>query len=402
MWIDKGWNIAMTEVSGLMDGVRVVDLSRVLAGPYGAQILAEMGADVIKVEHPRGDPARDIGPHDGDRSLYFSAVNTGKRGIVLDLGDDVGQQGLHALLATTDVVIENFRPDAARTLGCAANSLLERHPQLIVVTVSGYARTSRRADDPAFDLTVQAEAGIMSITGEPGRPPVRAGVPVGDLAAGMWAALGATAGYAARMRDGHGRHIEVPLMDAAVNMLSYVATAAAATGENPSRVGSGHHSVAPYSAYPTNDGWIVVAVIGDKFWLLLCRALGLRRLADRQDLRTTGARGRAREEVDSAIAQKIATFSTRDALEKLATAGVPAAPVNSVLGALDDAYVRSRGIVADVPADPDSYRVVQGPLRNGRPLRAAPRLGEHTHDVMREVLGENTALLHALSGRVGG
>ncbi|MDQ3972737.1 MAG: CoA transferase, partial [Actinomycetota bacterium] len=181
---------------GLLSGVRVVDLSRVLAGPFAAQVLAEMGADVIKVEQPTGDPARGIGPHVDGRSLYFSALNTGKRGVALDLADPSGRAGLDALLASADIVVENFRPAAASALGCDPASLLVRHPGLTVVTVSGYARGSQRADSPALDLTVQAESGIMSVTGEPGGPPVRAGVPVGDLAAGLWAALAAAAGYA--------------------------------------------------------------------------------------------------------------------------------------------------------------------------------------------------------------
>jgi crotonobetainyl-CoA:carnitine CoA-transferase CaiB-like acyl-CoA transferase len=384
---------------GLMSGVRVVDLSRVLAGPFAAQVLAEMGADVVKVEHPAGDPARGVGPHAGARSLYFSALNTGKRGVVLDLAETSGRKGLEALLDTADILVENFRPDAARELGCDPETLLGRHPHLTVVTVSGYARDSAQAAAPALDLTAQAQSGIMSVTGEPGRPPVRAGVPIADLAAGLTGALAAAAGYARRLRDGHGRHLEVPLLDATVSLLSYVATAAAWEGVDPPKVGSGHHAIVPYGAFPTDDGWVVLAVIGDKFWELVCDALDLPDLAGRADLATNRQRHAAREEVDAAVAGRLGAMATGEALDRLRAVGVPCAPVHSVLGALADPYVAGRAMVADVAADEGAYRVVQGPLRAGTAPRPAPALGEHTREVMAEVLGEDSPLLAELLAR---
>lgn len=384
-------------MQGLLDGVRVIDLSRVLAGPFAAQVLAEMGADVIKVEGPEGDQARGIGPHRDGRSLYFSSLNTNKRGVVLDLASPPGREALEALFETADIVVENFRPEAVRKLGCEPATLLERHPHLVVVTVSGYARDSDRATDPAFDVTVQAESGVMAVTGEPGGAPVRAGVPVGDLAAGMCGALGAVAGYAARLRHGVGRHVEVPLFDATVSLLSYMATAALATGEDPAPVGSGHHSVAPYGAYPTADGWIVIAVIGEKFWPLMCRALDLDELAASPDLSSNPQRAAARDEVDAALAERLADLPTAEVQDRLTRHGVPHAPVNGVLEALGAPYVQARGIVADVPTDSGGYRVVQGPLRDGRPPRAAPRLGEHTVEVLGEVLGAQSPLFAKLT-----
>ncbi|MGH9022782.1 MAG: CaiB/BaiF CoA transferase family protein, partial [Acidimicrobiia bacterium] len=170
---------------GLLDGVRVVDLSRVLAGPFGAWILAEAGAEVVKVEPPEGDPARAIGPSIGGRSLYFSSLNSGKRGVCLDLTTPADSQVLESLLADADVVVENFRPQAARKLGVEPDALLARHPRLVVVSVVGYSRSTDRGDRASFDLAIQAETGLMAVTGEPGREPVRAGVPLADLAAGM-------------------------------------------------------------------------------------------------------------------------------------------------------------------------------------------------------------------------
>ncbi len=383
-------------MSGLLAGVRVVDLSRVLAGPFTGQILAEMDADVIKVEPPEGDMARGIGPHIDGRSLYFSSINTSKRGVVLDLTTGPGRRGLDALLATADIVVENYRPGAARKLGLTPGALLERHPRLVVVTISSYARGSAREDEGSYDLTAQAESGIMSVTGEEGGAPVRAGVAIGDLTAGLWGALGAVAAYAGVLRGGRGRHVEVPLLDSAMSLLTYMATAAMGTGVDPGPVGSGHHNIVPYRAFPTSDGWLVVAVIGDKFWPLLCAAIGLDRLADRPDLLTNPQRTAARREVDEAVSAAFARLSTEEALEKLRRAGVPHSPLYTLLEAVASPYVQSTGMVAEVDAPEGAYRVVQGPLRSGSRPRPAPALGEHTREVMTEVLGADSADLAAL------
>jgi CoA:oxalate CoA-transferase len=237
-------------VKALLDGVRVVDLSRVLAGPFAAQVLGELGADVIKVEPPSGDPARTIGPHIGGRSMYFSSLNTHKRSVVLDLLTDPGRFGLRCLLDTSDVLVENLRPEAARRMDCDPETLLAEHPHLVVVTVSSYSSRSLLANKGSLDVTAQAEPGLMSVTGEPDSAPVPGGVPIADFAAGLWAALAAVGGIAARHSHGKGRHIEVPLLDAALTSLTYMATAAMATGIDPIPVGSGHHNIVPYGASP--------------------------------------------------------------------------------------------------------------------------------------------------------
>ena len=377
-------------MSGLLDGVRVVDLTRVLAGPYAGQVLAEMGADVIKVEPPEGDMARGIGPFINGRSLYFSSLNTGKRGIVLDLTTDSGSEALHALLETADIVIENYRPAAMTKLGLDPNDLLARHPRLVVVTISGYARSSSRSADGSFDLIAQAESGIMSITGEQEGAPVRAGVAISDLAAGLWAALGGVAAYSARLRDGRGRHVEAPLLDSAMSLLVYTATSAMGTDVDPAPVGSGHHNIVPYRAFATRDGWVVISVIGDKFWPLLCNAIGLEHLANDDRLRTNDQRTGARAEVDGAVETAIAELTTEEALEKLQQAGVPHGSLNTVLQAVSTPYVEETGMVAEVDSPEGSYRVVQGPLRTGNPTRPAPSLGQHTDEILAEVMPDGS------------
>ncbi len=370
----------------LLDGVRVLDLSRVLAGPFCGQILAEMGADVIKIEPPDGDPARGIGPHRDGRSLYFASLNTGKRSVVLDLTAEQDRARFEVLLATADIVVENLRPRAAAKLGLDPEAVLPRHPHLVWVTISSYARHTDRRDEGSFDLIAQAESGIMAVTGEPGGSPVRAGIAVTDLVAGLWAALAAAAGYAARLREGRGRRLEVPLLDSAMSLLTYWATGAMATGESPGPVGSGHHTIVPYRAYATADGQLVVAVLGDRFWLPLCEALGLDDMAARDDLAHNVDRVAARAEVDAAVAEAMADLTNDRAIERLAAAGVPHAPIASVLEAVTSPYAAASGLVTAIPYDGGSYHVVQGPLRSERPLRPAPRLGEHTTEVLGEML----------------
>ncbi len=396
-------------MDAMLDGVRVVDLSRVLAGPHAGQVMAEMGADVIKVEGPGGDPARAIGPHLNGRSVYFSSLNTGKRGVMLDLRRPEGREALDAILGTADVALHNFRPSTASRLGLAPASLLARHPSLVVVTIVGYAGGTAAADEGAFDLTIQAETGVMAVTGEPGRPPVRAGVAVGDLVTGLWAVLGAVGGLLARDRDrgpggGHtrgGRHVEVPMVDATLPLLSYMASSALATGQEPEKVGSGHHTVYPYGAYPTSDGWMVVAVLSDKFWPRLCDALGLDALRDDRRLDINEGRRAHAREIDLALASALSDLSQQEADRRLRRTAVPHAPVRSVLEAITTPYVRGRGLVVEVPTAEGPYAVVTGPLRADRPLRAAPGLGEHTEEVLREVLPAGSPLLPAVLGSVG-
>jgi formyl-CoA transferase/CoA:oxalate CoA-transferase len=386
-------------LSGVLQGIRVVDLSRVLAGPYAGQILAEMGADVVKVEPPGGDPSRAVGPHVGGRSIYYSSLNSGKRGVVLDLRSDDGKAALAALVASADVVIHNFLPESAAALSLSPEALLERHPDLVVVTICGFARESDRATEPAFDLTIQAEAGVMSVTGEKGRPPVRAGVPLSDLIAGIWGAFGAVGALFARERGAGGSHVEIPMVDATLPLLSYMATTAVHTGLDPEPVGSGHHSLCPYGAFPTADGWIVIAVLADKFWPRLCEALALDRFARDDSLSLTGARLTRATEIDAAIAEVLAGMTTADVEARLLKAEVPHAPVRGILEALGTPYVQARRIVATVDAPEGPYATVRSPLRGSddQPI-PAPGLGQHTREVLEAVLAHDRPLLERLLG----
>jgi crotonobetainyl-CoA:carnitine CoA-transferase CaiB-like acyl-CoA transferase len=231
----------------------------------------------------------------------------------------------------------------------------------------------------------------MAVTGEPGRPPVRAGVAISDLAAALWAAMGGIAALRARDRDGRGRHVEIPMIDASLPLLSYLATGALGTGEEPDKVGSGHHSLCPYGAYAAKDGWVAIACLADKFWSRLCRSLELDDLLERPELARIQGRLAAQAEVDGRVSDAVVRLTMEEVLTRLANAGVPHAPVLGVIEALSTRYVRTRGIVGDVDTPEGDYQIVHGPLRTGDPPRAAPGLGEHTREVLAEVLSGNSA-----------
>ncbi|MCU1673735.1 MAG: L-carnitine dehydratase/bile acid-inducible protein [Frankiales bacterium] len=359
-------------------------MSRVLAGPYACRVLAEMGADVVKAEFPDGDPARRVGPHVDGTSLYFASVNAGKRSVVVDPRAAGGADQLEALLRWADVVIHNFRPAAAESLGLTRAGLAARHPRLVVVTVSGFGSDTPAAGDPAYDLTIQAATGVMALTGIAGGDPVRAGVPLSDVAAGLWAALAAVSGLFASGRGDTPAHLEVPLFDATLSLLTYVGTVASFTGVEPARVGSGHQSLCPYDSYPASDGFVVIAVLDDKFWAPTCRALGLQDLLDQPDLASNPGRLARRHEVNAQVAAASRGLSVRVLADRLSAEGVPHAPVAGVLEAMATPYAASRRLLRRYPAADRAYAVLVGPL-GGCELAPPPGLGEHTDEVLAEV-----------------
>lgn len=363
-----------------LGSVRVLDLSRVLAGPYAAQILAQLGADVIKVEGPEGDPSRRHGPFMGGRSLYFSSVNSGKRSVSLDLRTERGKEDLDRLMAGADVVIHNFRPRSARRFGLDPEAVFDRHRRLVLASVCGYNSNSPERDDPAYDLMMQASSGLMALTGETGGPPMKAGVPIVDLTAGIWTALGIVSALLRRGRDEGGAYIEVPMFDSALALLGYMGAGAATLAVEPERVGAGHHSAFPYGAYRVRDGWITVAVLEDKFWRPFCNALGLKRLAMREDLRTNEKRVELRDSLEPEIVAVLAEMHAKEALDLLREAGVAAAPVNTVLDAMSSDYARRQHLVHVAGTGRSRYRHIPGPVSHNK-LRPAPKLGQHNEDL---------------------
>ncbi|HTX63831.1 MAG TPA: CoA transferase, partial [Acidimicrobiales bacterium] len=259
-----------------MEGIRVVDLSRVLAGPFATMVMGDLGAAVVKVEDPWvGDDTRQFGPpYQGDQSAYFLSVNRNKRSLALDLKRAAGRRVLHRLAAVADVLVENFRPGTAARLGIGYEELAEINPRLIYVSISGFGQTGPLRDQPGYDAIAQARSGMMSVTGEPDGMPVRSGVATADLAAGMWALIGVLGALRVRERTGRGQWIDVSLLDAQLSWLTHFAGGYFATGEVPGRLGSAHPSIVPYQAFSTADGHLMVAVGSDSLWRRFVQMLG--------------------------------------------------------------------------------------------------------------------------------
>jgi formyl-CoA transferase/CoA:oxalate CoA-transferase len=379
----------------LFAGVRVLDLSRMLAGPYGSLLLADQGAEVIKIEDPDGgDPMRVMGPpflSDGG-SAYFLAINRNKKSVALDLTGDAGRDVFLDLARTADVVWENFRPGIMERLGCGYAALAEVNPRLIMCSISAYGPDGPYRDWPAFDLALQAMGGALSLTGEPGRPPVRMGLPMGDLAGGMFGAFAVAGALFRRSLTGRGAHVDLALLDCQVSLLSYIAQYFWTDGRVPGPMGSAHTSVVPYQALATRDGHLIVAVFVEKFWAAFCRAVERPEWA--ADPRFATNRDRV-EHRDALMPQVEALFTRRttaDWLARLQSEGVPATPIQSVDRVLSDPQIRQREMVVEL------RHPVHGPLPTlGTPVKVdgvrgldvtpAPGLGEHTDAVLGSLLG---------------
>jgi crotonobetainyl-CoA:carnitine CoA-transferase CaiB-like acyl-CoA transferase len=390
----------------VFEGVRVLDLSRMLAGPYGSMLLADLGAEVIKVEDPGGgDPMRGMGPPflgpDGGESAYFLAINRSKKSVALDLEKPDGRDVFLDLCRVADVVWENFRPGVLDRLGCAAETLRQANPRLIVCSISAFGQSGPYRDWPAFDLALQAMGGAMSITGEDGRPPVRMGLPMGDLAGGMFGALAVAGALFRRAQTGEGTAIDLSLLDCQVSLLTYVAQYFWADGRVPARVGSGHASVVPYQAFPTRDGFLVVAVFAEKFWGGFCRAIGRPELAADARFDTNRKRVAARRELTAALEALFPARTTAEWLARLQAEGVPAAPIQRVDQVLDDPQVRLREMVVDLEHPSlGTVKTLGTPIKaaGDPPFRPAPppALGEHTEAILGGVLGYAPARIEAL------
>lgn len=383
--------------SGPLAGIRVVDASRVLAGPYLAMLLGDLGADVIKIERPDGgDQTRAWGPPwvgEGEHrtSAYFVSANRNKRSVALDLKRPEGRESFGRLLARADVLVENFLPAEWRQLGFRSGRFTRAHPRLVQCTVTSYGTAGPEADRPAYDVVLQAESGLMSLTGFAAGEPVRVGIAIVDVLSalyGLAAVLAALRQRDAAGKNGKGRRVEVSMADAGASFLSYAAQSWLADGRQPARLGSAHPNLAPYQAFRAADGWFVVGVGSQELWRRFCAAIDRPDLADDPRFRTAEGRVRNRAELDPLLA---AVFAARPvahwdaALRAHRVPGGPPATVGEAVG-----KARQRGQVLDLP--PGAYGIlptIAAPfLFDGQrlaPAASAPALGEHTEEVLREI-----------------
>ncbi|MCS6987781.1 MAG: CoA transferase [Sphingomonadaceae bacterium] len=329
--------------SAPLAGLVVVDLTRVLAGPFATMLLADLGARVIKVEQPgSGDDARTFPPFVDGESAYFASVNRGKESIALDLKDENDRAILWRLLARADVLVENFRPGALERLGFGWSSLHARLPRLILASVSGFGQTGPLSQRPAYDVIVQAMSGMMSITGHPGQPPVRVGTSLGDLTAGLFAVIGILAALRARDRDGAGTWVDIGMLDGQLAILENAIVRYLATGQDPEPSGSRHPSITPFQAYACADAPIVIAAGNDTLFRRLVEAIGLPELSEDERFATNARRTERWQALQEILERRLATAPAEHWLGVLADAGVPAGPVHRVSAALAEPHVTAR------------------------------------------------------------
>ena len=368
-------------------GVRVLDLSRVLAGPYCAMALADMGADIIKVENPKGgDITRAWGPPwAGDESTYYMSANRGKRSIAIDLRDPAGIEVATRLAATCDVVIENFIPGGAERMGLGYDALRAGHPELVYCSISGYPHDSPEAALPGFDFAIQAEGGIMSITGAEDGAPMKVGVAIADITSGMFAAMGILAALCAVRAGEPGRHVQVSLFDSQLAWLANRGTEASIAGWEPERFGNAHPSIVPYETFPTTSAHIVVAVGTDLQFRSFCDAIGLAELGEDERFATNPQRVANRTTLIPLLAEATARFAPDDLLAALEARDVPSGPVRTIPEALAAAPYALQPHVHPT-AGPIS--TIRSPISfDGAHLtspRHPPLLGEHTRELLIE------------------
>jgi len=377
-------------MTGHLDDLRVVDLSLNLAGPYCGQILADLGADVLKVERPGGgDPARAWAPPDwgGDGTLFL-ATNRGKRSLALELGTPEAAEVLGRLLRDADVVIQAFRPDVARRFGLTETALRAEHPRLILCSITAFDPDGPDRDRPGYDPLLQAHMGLMSVTGPEGGPPVRIGTSVVDLGAGMWAALGVLSALRRRDATGRGSEVRVSLEDTALAWGAYHVMGTLASGRAPGPAGTGLGMIAPYGAFPASDGELMIAAGNDALFGRCCEALGLPDLAADPRFATNRDRVARRSDLERLLGEATSRFTRGDLEARLKAAGVPCAAVRDMAEVARDPSVRDGALRSEPhPRIPDYRAVAPPPVLDGErlpPGRPPPGVGQHTDEILGE------------------
>jgi formyl-CoA transferase/CoA:oxalate CoA-transferase len=376
----------------VLEGIKVLDLTRFLAGPYCSMILADFGAEVIKVERPgTGDGSRQWGPPfiQGE-SAYFLSINRNKKSITLNLQSEKGKTILHKMAASCDILIENFRPGTAQRLGADYATLSKINPKLIYCSISGFGQDGPYRRKPSYDIVAQAMGGLMSLTGEKGRPPVKIGVAISDIFAGMFATIGILGAVVTRNKMGRGQMIDVSLLDGIVSILSHQAGNFLASGVNPERLGSAHPTIAPYQAFKASDSYFVVAVGNDSLWKRFCQELSLNELMKDTRFATNPDRVKNRDELTQILENLFVTKTSREWVELIEAAGVPCGPVLSLSEVFEDPQILHRRMVEEIQhPKAGKIKVLGVPIKMSdtpASIRTPPpTLGEHSKEVLRSL-----------------
>lgn len=380
----------MTSPALPLAGLRVLDLTRALAGPFCTMILGDLGADVIKVEPVAGDMIRSWGPFDRGTSAYYLSGNRNKRGVAINFRDPKALAILRGLAAQCDVVAENFRPGAMEAMGLAYDSLAAQNPRLVYASVSGFGADGPAGGRPGFDQIAQGYSGLMSVTGTPDSGPVRVGVAIGDQTAGMWCAIGVLAALAQRQATGRGQRVQTSLLASLVGLLSVQAQRYLSLGEVPGLAGNTHPVISPYGVFRTADGPLNIAPATNEMWRRLCAVVGLEALADDPRFATNAERVQRRDELKRILEDRLVTRTREQWTQLLLEADIPAGPINDMADVFADPQVRHCALVEQVEhAELGTLRQVGSPISldgaKGRSIRRAPPvLGQHTFEVLRE------------------
>ncbi len=380
-------------MSSPLEGIRVIDLTRAMAGPYATMILADLGAEVIKIEHPEGgDVTRGWKPPEiASESAYFLSINKNKKSLAVNFKDERGREIIYKLIKVSDVLIENFRPGVLTKYKLDYESVKDLNPKLIYCSISGYGQTGPYRDKPSFDLSVLAAGGIMSITGEPGGEPVKFGVPIADIGAAMYAVIAILTKLYTRERDGRGGYIDISMFDVQISWLTHQAFYYFATGRDPVRMGSAHPQIVPYQAFKAKDEWIVITVGSEAIWRRFTEAIGRPELADDPRFKTNADRVRNRDILIPILKEIISTKTRDEWLKIFDRYGVPASPVNKVSEALNSPQTKAREMVGYIY---DNSRNANIPYIN-LPIKFSdfkpkvrnppPKLGQHTVSILKMI-----------------
>lgn len=359
-----------------LSGIRVLDLSRVLAGPFCSMILADLGAEVIKVESPWGDDSRQFGPFVDGTSAYYRLFNRSKMGITLDFKNDDDKEVLRDLVRRADVVVENFRPGVLEKLGLGPEELLEVNPRLVVTSISGFGQTGSLAKEPAYDLVAQAMSGLMSITGWPNGKPTRVGISLGDVIPGLYAAIGTVSALYQRESTGRGQHLDLAMYDSLISVMESVGMRALYDDAPPTRIGNDHGLSAPFSTYATKDGDVVIAITTNRLFERLANALGIPEMATDDRFAEPVARSENRAALRELIEEALSTKTRAETIALFEEHGVPTARVYDLDEALRCPFAEERGVVVE---ETDGFRTLASPLKLAgmEGPTPAPELGQH-------------------------
>lgn len=381
-------------MSGPLSDITVVDMTRVLAGPYATMWLADLGAEIIKVERPgSGDDTREYGPpFVNGESAYFMSINRNKRSMTLNFKTEEGKEILRGLLEEADVLIENFRPGTLERAGFGYEDVTEYNEDIIYTSISGFGQDGPFKDEPGFDLSIQGLSGLMSLTGDPDGPPTKFGTSISDLLSGIYASKGTIAALYHRQKTGEGQYVDVSMLDSMVSLLTYQAGRYFATGEIPERMGNFHPNISPYETFKTEDGYFNLATGNDALFEKFCELIGREDLPEDERFETNPKRVEHRHEIHEIIEEETVKKTTDEWLEELSEAGIPAGPIQNVEEVVNHPQIQHRDMVEEVDhPEAGDVNVTGVPIKmsetQGEVEDPPPTLGEHTEEILSEKLG---------------